>query len=127
MIPRILSSSKRSDLIRELRNIKVDQYGINIMAPKADCYLIKITRVDSVAANILKQEMLSLGGDVAISRRSITVKDAHTDCLLMGNLTQLDRLIEKLKMQPFKVDEIGRNLRKVLSDYRKDKFIIKCR
>lgn len=127
MIPRILSFNNQLDLIRQLRDIKVDEYGIKIMAPKADSYLIKLERISSIAANILKQEMLSLGGDVAISRRSITGADKFTACLLMGNLTQLNRLIDKLKMQPFRLCEISSNLKKVIADYRKDKFKVKCR
>ncbi|MFC1645789.1 dihydropteroate synthase [Candidatus Omnitrophota bacterium] len=126
MMPRVLSFNSRADIIRELRNIKVDEYGIKIMSPKADFFLIKFARVPSICANILKQEMLSLGGDVAISRQSITGKDKNTACLLMGNLVQLKRLIQKLRMQPFKLDEIGRDLDKILANYRRDKFLIKC-
>lgn len=127
MIPRILSVIQRSDVIHELRSIKVDEYGIRIMAPKADSFLIKIGRVSSIAANILKQEMLSLGGDVAISRQSITGKDKYTPCLLIGNHTQFDRLIQKLYKQPFKLDCIGKNLNDVIVDYSKHNYSIRCR
>lgn len=126
MMPRILSFNNQADLIRQLRNIKVDEYGIKIMSPKADFFLIKVADAPSIAANILKQEMLSLGGDVAISRNSITGKDKKTDCLLMGNFIQLKRLITKLKMQPFKLDFIGRDLEKTITNYKKEKFLIKC-
>lgn len=127
MIPRILSFNSQSDLIRELRNIKVDEYGIKIMSPKADSFLVKIPKVSSVAANILKQEMLSLGGDAAISRDSITGRDKQTSCLLMGNFIQLSRLIDKLRMQPFKLNSIGSSLETTINNYRKNNFSIKCR
>jgi len=127
MIPRVLSFNGQSDIIRELKNIKVDEYGIKIMLPKADSFLIKICDVSSIAANILKQEMLSLGGDVAISRNSITGKDKKTSCLIMGNLIQLSRLTNKLKLQPFRLDEIGKSLEKAIANYRRNKFLIKCR
>jgi len=127
MIPRVLSFSNQLDLIRELKNIKVDDYGIKIMSAKADFFLIKITHVSSIAANILKQEMLSLGAEAAISRQSITGKDKKTACLLMGNFIQLKRLIEKLKLQPFRLDTIGRDLDEAIASYRKDRFLIKCR
>jgi len=126
MIPRVLSLNNQADIIRELRNIKVDEYGIKIMSPKADFFLIKVPRVPSICANILKQEMLSLGGDVAISRQSITGKDKNTACLLMGNFVQLKRLISKLRMQPFRLDEVGRNIDRIITNYNKNKFLIKC-
>lgn len=126
MIPRVLSFTNQSQVIRELRNIKVDGYGIKIMSPKADFFLIKISDVPCIAANILKQEMLSQGGEVAISRNSITGRDKKTSCLVMGNFIQLSRLIDKLKLQPFKLDDIGESLEKTINNYRKDKFLIKC-
>ena len=127
MIPRILSFNNQIDIARELRDIKVDDYGIKIMSAKADFFLIKIAQVPSIAANILKQEMLSLGGDVAISRQSITGRDKKTACLLMGNFIQFKRLIDKLRMQPFKLSEIGKCIEETLDSYRKDRFFIKCR
>lgn len=127
MLARILSSRSRNDLIHELRKIKVDSYGIAIMAPKADHYLIRLAKVSSIAANILKQEMLSLGGDVAISRQSITGKDKYTGCVVMGNFTQLARLVDKLKMQPFKLGEIGDSMKKMLSEYAKESYAFRCR
>ncbi len=126
MIPRVLSFTNQADLTRQLREIKVDEYGIKNMSPKADFFLIKIPSVSSIAANILKQEMQSLGGDVAINRQSITGKDKKTPCLLMGNFVQIKRLIEKLKLQPFKLDAIGKNLENTIANYRKREFLIRC-
>lgn len=126
MIPRVISFNNQRDIIRQLRDIKVDEYGIKIMSPKADFFLIKIDSVPSISANILKQEMLSLGGDVAISRQSITGRGKATACLLIGNKIQLKRLIGKLRMQPFRLDEVGRQLNTVITNYQKDRFLVKC-
>ncbi|MFC1752238.1 dihydropteroate synthase [Thermoproteota archaeon] len=127
MIPRVLSFNNEVDIIREMKDIKVDDYGIKIMTPKADSYVVKMDKVSSIAANILKQEMLSIGGDVAISRNSITGRDKHTGCLVIGNLTQLNRLAHKLEKQPFRLGEIGSTLQKSISDYSKVGSIVKCR
>lgn len=127
MLPRILSFRSRRDVINELRKINVDRYGITIMAPKADHYLIRLPKVSCIAANILKQEMLSLGGDVAISRHSITGKDKYTDCLIMGNATQLYRFVSKLRLQPFKLNEIAQDLKNSINEYVKESFTFKCR
>src|SRR3990167_5460500 len=98
---RILEIDRYKDLKEIMQEIKVDPYGIKIMLPKAFQYLVKINSLSNIAANILKQEMLSLGGDVAVARGALTGKVKKTDCLLIGNLSQFSLLSEKLSRQPF--------------------------
>jgi len=121
---RVLEVSNQKDLKSIMQDIKVDPYGIKIMVPKAITHLVRINSVSNIAANILKQEMLSLGGDVAIARHALTGKTKKTDCLVMGNLTQLIRLNDKLGRQPFGLNELARDLSKTLANYQKDNFIL---
>jgi dihydropteroate synthase len=121
---RILQIQHPEELKRIMQDIKVDPYGIKIMMPKAVNYLIKINFISNIAANILKQEMLSLGGDVAIARDALTGKSKKTDCLLIGSLSQLVRLSTKLKQQPFALNRVAEDLSHTLSDYQKDSFIL---
>ncbi|MFA5039968.1 MAG: dihydropteroate synthase [Candidatus Omnitrophota bacterium] len=101
MIPRVLAFKNTQDIVREFRRIGVDAGGIRIMRGKAFERAVKVGQIPSFCANILKQEMLSLGGDAALSRGSITGADKKTECLLLGNLSQYSQLIKKLKEQPF--------------------------
>lgn len=105
-----------------MQDIKVDNYGIKIMLPKAINYLIRINSLSCIAANILKQEMLSLGADAAVARDALTGRARRTDCLLIATLSQLNRLTEKLNKQPFGLDKLARDLSGRLADYQKDKF-----
>ncbi|MFH1640781.1 MAG: dihydropteroate synthase, partial [Candidatus Omnitrophota bacterium] len=107
---------------RLMQEIRVDAYGIKIMMPKATNYLIKINALSNIAANILKQEMLSFGGDVAIARDSLTGKIKKTDCLLIGSLSQLSRLCAKLRKQPFGLSKVADCLSQALSNYQKKNF-----
>lgn len=107
-----------------MREIKVDPCGIKIMSPKAVSHLVRINSLSNIAANILKQEMLSLGGDVAIARDALTGKAKKTDCLLMANLAQFDRLNHKLNRQPFGLDKIAGDLSRALDNYQRDNFVI---
>jgi len=119
---RILQTNNLKELKNLMQEIKVDPYGIEIMLPKASACLVKINSVSNIAANILKQEMLSFGGDVAIARDALTGKAKKTDCLLMGNLAQLSRLTEKLNRQPFGLDRLARDLSLATTNYQKDEF-----
>ncbi|MDD5431773.1 MAG: dihydropteroate synthase [Candidatus Omnitrophica bacterium] len=107
-----------------MEDICVDPYGIKIMLPKAQPYLVKINSVSNIAANILKQEMLSLGGDTAIARGALTGKTKETGCLLMGNFSQYNNLVQKLKLQPFGLKKISEDLAEALANYQKEKFIL---
>jgi len=51
-------------------------------------------------ANILKQTMLSFGGDVAVHRGVIAGSVDYSDCVLMGDLRHYRKLVEKLHAQP---------------------------
>ena len=121
---RVLQVSNRLELKQIMREIKVDPCGIKIMSPKAVSHLVRINSLSNIAANILKQEMLSLGGDVAIARDALTGKAKKTDCLLMANLAQFDRLNQKLNRQPFGLDKIAGDLSRALDNYQRDNFVI---
>ena len=121
---RILQISDPEDLKQIMQAIKVDPYGIKIMLPKGITHLVKLNSASNITANILKQEMLSLGGDVAVARGALTGKTKKTDCLLIGNLAQFNRLNQKLKLQPFGLDRLGRGISGALNNYQKDKFVL---
>ena len=120
----IIETDDAKSLEELMRGIKVDPYGIKIMLPKGISHLVRINSVSNITANILKQEMLSFGGDVAVARDALTGKSKKTDCLLMGNLSQIERLKKKLGLQPFGLDRIGRELTQSLANYHKNNFSI---
>ena len=110
-----------------MRNLGVDAGGIEIMAPKTIPALVRINNLPIFAANILKQESLSIGADTAVSRDALTGKKKHTDCLIIGNLTHIQRLSEKLEMQPYGLNKIARELQSAFTNYQKDNFILKLK
>ncbi len=95
---------------RILESIDVEPCSVEILSPKSQHLNILIKSVKTSWANIIKQEMLGSGGDAAISRSSYACKEAHTDVLMMGNISVLKRFVSKMRMQPdcFKVvaDEV---------------------
>lgn len=98
----------------ELLKIGCDKYGIGLMAPKAIHRIIKIEDLEVRTANVLKQEMLSIGGECAVAKGTIAFKNRTTDALLMGTLKQYNGVISKLKEQPFKLKELAEKLKYLL-------------
>jgi len=121
---RILEANPPQDLKKIMQDIHVDKYGIDIMYPKAFTYLIKINNISNIAANILKQEMLSLGADCAIARGALTGQRKKTDCLLIGNSSQFSRLNNKLRLQPFGLGKLSEELNSALENYNRNVFVL---
>ena len=115
MKPRILSLNDIDQAKAELVKINVHPIGIQIMALKAIHRVVKLEDVDPKTANIIKQEMLSRGGDVAVAKTVGNFEDKTTDIIIMGTLAQYIRLIKKLKEQPWgNCQSIGVCLRDLL-------------
>lgn len=97
-----------------LTQIGSDPGGIAHMAGKSVGRAIKIEQVPLRVAHILKQEMLSVGGDAAVHRDVITNNVEATDVMLLGTTRQLERLVPKIFAQPFGLKKIGHDLRLLL-------------
>jgi dihydropteroate synthase len=85
------------------------------MAPKTLIRCIKLERLECRQANILKQEMLSLGGDAAVARGTVACSIKSTDCILLGTEKQLHKLCKKLLLQPFQLPALAAELTDILS------------
>ena len=92
----------------------VDPTGIGIMEGKSRHILVQMNEVDLRAALILKQNLLSLGGDAALRREAAGLTVKTTPVLLMGTLLQLHRLTQKLMSQPFGLSELADSLSALL-------------
>ncbi|MBU0573931.1 MAG: dihydropteroate synthase [Candidatus Margulisbacteria bacterium] len=91
--------------------------GISIMKEKALFKVLKIKGISSPAANILKQEVLSLGGEAATAHGVINCSVERSDILVFATLKQLSGLIEKLKQHPFGLKELANNLQLSIFNY----------
>lgn len=81
--------------------VKSDSAGIKRMLPKAGSSVYLIEGLNSYEANILKQECLSVGADLAISRGAILKNRKEEVTLLFATDKQLARILEKLREQSF--------------------------
>jgi len=86
----------------ELEKIGVCPAGVRVMKKKYSILPIKIFSVPVTEANIIKQEMLSIGGDSAQASGAINHSVSYTDVILLGTLSHYEKLLLKLKEQNFK-------------------------
>lgn len=96
-----------------LEEIGASSAGIEYMIPKAVFHCIKLKNISHRAANILKQEMLSKGGEAALSGQAAT-GDGSGDVLLLGTLKHYNLLLEKLKRQPFGLKAVAADIENIL-------------
>ncbi len=116
------SSSEASEV---LKKIGVDPYGIDAMLSKMVNINILLEEVECKVANIIKQEMLSIGGDAAVSRDTIACSIEKTDIVIMGTVKQIQRFAEKISIQPFGLLKISSDIKQLLSNIFKDHFFVK--
>ncbi|MBL7149465.1 MAG: dihydropteroate synthase [Candidatus Cloacimonetes bacterium] len=114
---RVLLINDLEEAKKELTKIKVSSQGIEVMAPKALGLFIKLTQVHVGAANILKQEMLSIGGDAAVARGVVNGVVKTSDMILLGNANKIKKLINKLDHQTiFGLPKIRTDLESMLKN-----------
>ncbi|MBE3550135.1 MAG: Dihydropteroate synthase [Brockia lithotrophica] len=93
-----------------LRATGADATGVALMAPKGEVVLFWIERLSLKAANLLKQEALAAGGDLAVHRGVAALRVETTDALLLLPRKRLSPFLRKLKSQPFGLAELARLL-----------------
>ncbi len=115
--PQVLVLRDSDEVRAALSRTRVSAGGMKLMGGKALFRAVKITGIDIRAGSILKQEMLSRGGEVAVSREVYELKGEKADCLIMGTLTQFERLLPKLRQQPFGLRRLADAVETALRNY----------
>lgn len=109
------------DVKHFLERLGVDGGGLSILASKAKIHLISIKNLHVGGANILKQDALSVGADLAVPRGTVIAKEPEVDSLLIATTAQLQKLSRKELAQPFGLQKVAKNLQAILSPRKKYK------
>ncbi len=107
--------SNSIDIKKHLQNLGVDSGGVNILASKAKTHIIHIKALHVGAANILKQDALSVGADLAVPRGTVVAKTPEVDCILIATSRELEKLSRKELAQPFGLKDLAQKLKDILS------------
>ena len=104
-----------SDKQEILKTLGVESGGISILAKKMELFYFFIKDLKTPAANILKQDALSIGADLAVPGGVITCEKPLYDCILIGTKKHMEILSRKELAQPFGLKTLAKELKNFLS------------
>ncbi|MCD7879466.1 MAG: dihydropteroate synthase [Candidatus Gastranaerophilales bacterium] len=110
----IVIKKANNNIEKELDSIGFDKLYLNHVIKKYSGLSYKIFNLRPPEANILKQLCLSLGFDCAVNRDTVTCKCQFTDALLFCDYSKLEKLAEKLKFQPFRLNTLSEAIENML-------------
>ncbi|GAB6267972.1 MAG: dihydropteroate synthase [Smithella sp.] len=121
----VIKIKNLEDAVSIFKKIGVDPYGIDAMASKTININILLESQPCKVANIIKQEMLSVGGDAAVARGSVACSVPASDILIMGTIKQILAMVIKIEKQPFGLNSIAANIRELLKNISQKEYILK--
>jgi len=93
-----------------LKNLNVQGGGVSIMAKKMELFYFFIKDLKTPAVNILKQDALSIGAELAVPSGVIICEKEKYDCLLIGTRKHMEILCKKELAQPFGLKSLAKEL-----------------
>lgn len=115
-VVRPLKVKDLTDARRCLERLKATEQGSRIMAPKMVHRVFRVENLNTRAAHILKQNMLSVGGEVSLPREVFDFGKKEVPAVISGTLSHFQKLIPKLKMQPFGLKDLAAELERRLRE-----------
>jgi len=107
--------SNNIDIKRYLSEfVGADTGGVSILSSKASSHILYIRDLPVGAANILKQDALSIGADLTVPRGTVIAKTPTVDCMLIATNKQLKTLSRKELAQPFGLKDLAKHLQNII-------------
>ncbi len=100
-----------NDTKKFYENLGCDSGGISILSKKSKLHTLYIKNLHVGAANILKQDALSIGADLAVPSGVIIARDKYVDAVLIGTTKHFETLSRKELAQPFGLKELAKSLK----------------
>jgi len=96
--------------------LNVEGGGRKILEEKMHLQLFYIQDLHVGAANILKQDALSIGADLAVPKSTVLCETPYVDCILMGTRKHMKTLSRKELAQPFGLKKLAQELQSFLKE-----------
>jgi dihydropteroate synthase len=111
-----------------IKSIGADPVSFDIFFNKKEIVPIRVKNIKSPAANILKQELIGLGGDAVVHKKVITCAIDRSDVLLLGTLRMYSKLSEKLKyMNYWELGNVKREIEEIIRNFNAELPVWKIR
>ncbi len=104
---KIIKIDNTTDAKNLLEKVGTTKEGVKIMQDKMDLNLFYIEDLRTPAANILKQDALSVGAELAVEKDTILCKDEYVNALLIVTEKQRKILARKERVQPFGLKKLA--------------------
>ncbi|MGA8710360.1 MAG: dihydropteroate synthase [Thermoplasmata archaeon] len=114
---RVLDVESLAEVAREVERTESDPEGVAIMTRKGRIYPVRLDRISLKAAPLLKQETLSVGADSAHARGVADHSVETTSVVILATWGQYQRLLPKLRRQPFRLAEVAEEVDRALRAY----------
>lgn len=101
MIVKKVKAETIEDAVKIVASSKCDEYVYEKLAKKIIGNSFVVEDIDNRAANVLKQEAISCGCDVAVSKDISLFKKGKSNIVICANRNQIEKLVIKIKEQPF--------------------------
>ena len=122
---RCLDLTGPAEALDALKRVGVDPYGLEAMLPKMSGLNLLLEGVPCKVANIIKQEMLSIGGDAAVCRGAVACSVPKTDVILIGTEKQIGRFTAKVGVQPFGLQDLAGAIECLMANKVRETFLLK--
>ncbi len=113
---RLVRVESEKDAIRLITDLGSDHAGVRIMSRKMVQLAVAAENVQARAAHIIKEVMLSRGGECATPKELLLAEGTERmNVIMIGTLTQLRRAAKNFSVQPFGLKALSRELKAVLA------------
>jgi dihydropteroate synthase len=111
-------SLESKETVALMKKIKVSDAGLSIMKNKMHNISFFVKDLPAIGANVLKQQLLSLGGEAALPENCVKCEaKKNVDLIFSIRKDKLPILISKLKQQWWQLPKLAEFLDKNLSSY----------
>ncbi|HQO91138.1 MAG TPA: dihydropteroate synthase [bacterium] len=97
-----------------MKKLAVSSSGISIMKDRFKMKSFMISNISTPAANVVKQHVLSLGGEAAVPAYSVNCSNPKADLIFSVREDRLPALLEKFRCQCWKLPEVAEKIERLI-------------
>ena len=123
----LIKFGSEKELAQAALRLGASEASLRFFEARRETLQIYVTDVPSPAASIIKQEMLSRGGDAAVHANVINCGVERSDVIIFGTAKQLGHLADKLELMPWwKLSELAAEIRRLTAPRAKRAVKLPC-